>query len=73
MLLNVSEHAMNIFNLLIGYIRRAGYTTWKEWTEATYTNWLFSINLGDSEMLEDPGEDENIKNTLNFNGTGLKT
>jgi hypothetical protein len=34
---------------------------------------LFSINPRDDGMLEDPGEDGKINNTLRFKGIDLKT
>jgi hypothetical protein len=36
-------------------------------------NWNFSINPGEDVMLEDPGKDGKLKNTLIFKGTGLRT
>jgi hypothetical protein len=43
----------------------------EKWKEAAYPNWLFSINSGYDEMLEDTGKDGKIKNPFSFTGTGL--
>jgi hypothetical protein len=53
-------------------MKRAGYTIWKERTEATYPNWLFSTNPGEEGVLQDPGIDGKIKNILSIKGTGAK-
>jgi hypothetical protein len=45
---------------------------WNEWIEAAYRGWLSSTNLGDGGIWVDQEEDGETRNTLSFNGTGLK-
>jgi hypothetical protein len=58
-------------NLTKRHIKIAGQTTWKEWTEAAYPNWLSNNNFGHEWMLEDRGKDGKIKYTR-FKGTSPK-
>jgi hypothetical protein len=51
--------------------------SWLNHLEITDRNPLpelaFNVNLGDDGMLEDPGRDGKIKDTLSFRSTSLKT